>query len=275
MDELKYKIRKDLSKVDGGITIYRIEALKDFSDVKKGDLGGWIEKEGNLSQIGDCWVYDNACLFNNVVVKNNAQIHGNARIYDDVYIFDNARIYDNVFVEQNARIFGNATIRHDAYILGNAKIYGDATIYNSAKVYYNAVVHGNAIIKDKVKVFGNAEIYGNAKVYDECIIYGEAVIRDYAFLYGNAEIGGDAIIKHKFEYIVCRNNWSSGRYFTYTHSNKMWKVGCFYGTGKELIKKAYEDSELSGKNYEATVKYVEKLYSNIETALKEKKNNKI
>lgn len=41
--------------------------------------------------------------------------------------------------------------------------------------------------------------------------------------------------------------------------------------GKELIKKAYEDSELSGKNYEATVKYVEKLYSNIETALKEKK----
>lgn len=271
MNELKYKIRKDLSKVDGGITIYRIEALKDFSDVKKGDLGGWIEKEDNLSQIGDCWVYDNACLFNNVVVKDNAQIHGNARIYDDVYIFDNARIYDNVFVEHNARIFGNATIRHDAYIWGNAKIYGDATIYNSAKVYYNAVVHGNAVIKDKVKVFGNAEIYGNAKVYDECIIYGEAVIRDYAFLYGNAEIGGNAIIKHKFEYIVCRNNWSSGRFFTYTHSNKMWKVGCFYGTGKELIKKAYEDSELSGKNYEATVKYVEELYSNIETALKEKK----
>lgn len=275
MNELKYKIRKDLSKVDGGITIYRIEALKDFSDIKKGDLGGWIEKEDNLSQIGDCWVYDNACLFNNVVVKNNAQIHGNARIYDDAYIFDNARIYDNVFVEHNARIFGNATIRHDAYIWGNAKIYGDATIYNSAKVYYNAVVHGNAVIKDKVKVFGNAEIYGNAKVYDECIIYGEAVIRDYAFLYGNAEIGGDAIIKHKFEYIVCRNNWSSGRFFTYTHSNKMWKVGCFYGTGKELIKKAYEDSELSGKNYEATVKYVEELYRNIETALKEKKNNKI
>ena len=44
----------------------------------------------------------------------------------------------------------------------------------------------------------------------------------------------------------------------------MWKVGCFYGTGKELIKKAYEDSELSGKNYELTVKYIETLYKNIE-----------
>jgi hypothetical protein len=39
----------------------------------------------------------------------------------------------------------------------------------------------------------------------------------------------------------------------------MWKVGCFYGTGKELIAKAYKDSELSGKCYEASVKYVEEI----------------
>ena len=32
-----------------------------------------------------------------------------------------------------------------------------------------------------------------------------------------------------------------------------WAVGCFYGTGKELIAKAYNDSELSGKCYEAVV----------------------
>lgn len=48
----------------------------------------------------------------------------------------------------------------------------------------------------------------------------------------------------------------------------MWKVGCFYGSGKELIDKAYEDSELSGKCYEATVKYVEE----IERLNKELKN---
>ena len=238
MSEIKYTLRRDLTKNVDGRILYRIEATKDFSDVKKGDLGGWIEKEDNLSQKGDCWVYSNACLFNNVVVKDNAQIHGNARIYDDTYIFD------------------------------NASIYGNATLYNSVKVSDEAKVHGNAIITDKVKVFGNADIYGYAKLCDECKIYGEAVIRDYGFVYGEAEIAGDAIIKDKFDYIVCRNNWSSGRYFTYTHSNKMWKVGCFYGTGKELIKKAYEDSELSGKNYEATVKYVEELYSNRETVLK-------
>ena len=37
----------------------------------------------------------------------------------------------------------------------------------------------------------------------------------------------------------------------------MWKVGCFYGTGEELIKKAYADSELSGRCYEAIVHAVE------------------
>lgn len=75
-----------------------------------------------------------------------------------------------------------------------------------------------------------------------------------AWVYGNAKVCGNA------DYIVLKNNWSSGRYFTYTLSNNMWKVGCFFGTGEELIKKAYEDSEISGKCYEASVRYVEELF---------------
>ena len=34
----------------------------------------------------------------------------------------------------------------------------------------------------------------------------------------------------------------------------MWTVGCFRGTGDELIAKAYNDSEKSGRCYEAIVK---------------------
>ena len=30
--------------------LYRIRALKDFSDIKKGELGGYIESEKNLNQ---------------------------------------------------------------------------------------------------------------------------------------------------------------------------------------------------------------------------------
>lgn len=61
------------------------------------------------------------------------------------------------------------------------------------------------------------------------------------------------------DYIVFKNWWSSGRYFTWTRSNNMWSVGCFYGAGKELIKKAYQDSEKSGREYERVVKFVQSI----------------
>ena len=70
---------------------------------------------------------------------------------------------------------------------------------------------------------------------------------------------GDAEIANKSDYIVFQNWWSSGRYFTWTRSNNMWSVGCFYGTGEELIKKAYMDSKLSGREYERVVRYVESI----------------
>jgi len=69
-------------------------------------------------------------------------------------------------------------------------------------------------------------------------------------------------------YIVFKNFWSSGRYFTWTRSNNMWRVGCFYGTGEELIAKAYKDSEKSGREYERVVRYVESILAD------EQKENK-
>ena len=39
----------------------------------------------------------------------------------------------------------------------------------------------------------------------------------------------------------------------------MWHVGCFYGTGKELIKKAYKDSRISGREYKRIVKFVKNM----------------
>ena len=45
----------------------------------------------------------------------------------------------------------------------------------------------------------------------------------------------------------------------WTRSNNKWHVGCFRGTGEELIKKAYQDSEKSGREYERVVRYVESI----------------
>ena len=37
----------------------------------------------------------------------------------------------------------------------------------------------------------------------------------------------------------------------------MYQAGCFRGTGDELVRKAYRDSEMSGREYERVARYVE------------------
>lgn len=59
MDDKKFELT-DITICFFGHTLHRIRALKDFLDVHKGDLGGYVETENNLDQIGDAWVYGNA-----------------------------------------------------------------------------------------------------------------------------------------------------------------------------------------------------------------------
>ena len=63
----KYKLTDETTDVLG-ITLHRVKALKDFDDVKKGELGGYVESERNLSQAGNCWVYGNAKVCDNAKV---------------------------------------------------------------------------------------------------------------------------------------------------------------------------------------------------------------
>ena len=202
----KYELTSE-TKVINGVKLHRIKALNSFGNIKKGDLGGWIESEQNLSQDGDAWVCGNA------IVCDNATVSGNAIVCD------------------------NATVS------GNAVVSGYATVSGDAWVFDNAEVSGNVIVCDNATVGGNATVRGNASII------------------------GDAKVRVNADFIVFKNWWSSGRYFTWTRSNNKWKVGCFYGSGEELIAKAYKDSAKSGREYERVVKYVESI-------LKEENNNK-
>ena len=60
-----------------GKKLFRIKALVAFGNVEKGELGGFIEKEDNLSHDDNAWVYGNAWVF------GNARVYGDARVYDD------------------------------------------------------------------------------------------------------------------------------------------------------------------------------------------------
>ena len=104
---MKYELT-DNTKTVNGVKLYQIQALKDFGNVKAGDLGGWIEKEKNLSQEGDCWVYDNAQVFGNAQVSDNARVSDNAWVYDNAQVFGDAEVSD-IWCGGGAKVGGNTS----------------------------------------------------------------------------------------------------------------------------------------------------------------------
>ena len=92
--------------------LFRLKAVKDFSNVSKGNLGGYLEGYHNLSQFGNCWVYD------------KAQVYGNAHVSGNTRICDKARVCGY------AQVFGDAIVSGLAYVYGHVQIFGNANIKN-------------------------------------------------------------------------------------------------------------------------------------------------
>ena len=80
-----------------GVTLQRIRALKDVKQGNnviaiKGETGGWIAEEKNLSQDGYAWVSGNARVYGDAWVSGNARVSGNAWVYGDARVSGNAQI---------------------------------------------------------------------------------------------------------------------------------------------------------------------------------------
>ena len=126
---MKYKLTDEkINQLD--VTLFRIKALKSFGNVKEGDLGGYIEKGGNLSQYDTCWVFD------------NARVSGDARVFGNAIVFD------------NARVFGDAIVFGDARVFGSARVFGDASVFDNARISGNAMVSGDAMVSGEDKITG-------------------------------------------------------------------------------------------------------------------------
>lgn len=97
-----------------GKKLFRIKALVEFGDVKAGELGGYVEKEENVSQDGNAWVSGDAEVYGDAWVHGNAKVHGNAEVYGDARVSGDALVYGNAWVSGNARVSGNAWVYGDA-----------------------------------------------------------------------------------------------------------------------------------------------------------------
>ena len=272
--EKKYRLTDETIEFCG-FELHRIESLKDFGHIKKGDKGGFVQSENNLSHDGDCWIFGDANVYGNANVSNNAKVYDNANVYGCAEVFGDAMIYGRAKVYDNAKVFDDAKVYDNANVFGDAKVFGNTNVFDDAMIYGKSYVYDNAYVCGNVKVCGYAYVCGNVKLCDKTKVYDNAYVSGNIKVCGDTTIRGFAKVSSHSDYIVFKNWWSSGRYFTWTRSDNMWSAGCFYGTGKELIEKAYKDSELSGREYKRVVDYVESILGKEKLKKELNMNNKI
>ena len=101
------------------IRLHQIQALRSFGEVSEGDIGGWIEKEENLSHVGDCWV------------GGSAQVYGDAWVYGSAWVYEDAQVYGD------ARVYGHAQVYRSAHVCGSTKVYGRGRVSKNLKTSTN------------------------------------------------------------------------------------------------------------------------------------------
>ena len=171
----KFALTDETVTTENGTVLHRIVALKDFADVHKGDLGGFVESENNLMILGNCWIYDDAIVKGNALVADNAVVRGSAVVEDNAficgnsYVLDNSNIYndslvsDSAVVRGSAKVGGYSIIRDCATIMDNAKVVECAFVYDQAVIKNDAVVCNKAAVGDRVVVLGNAKLKGTMR----------------------------------------------------------------------------------------------------------------
>ena len=255
MDNKKYELTEESIEIDGH-KLFRIRALKDFDGVEKGDLGGYVESESNLSHAGNCWIYDNAKCY------GYSELCDNSKLFDNSELYDNACMYDNSSADRTSKIYGGASIEDNA-IISNSHIYGksiicdDARICTFSMVSDNARVCGSSIICDNSEIYGNAEIDGLSMI-EQTEIYGNIKI-------SNARITC-AVLSEPNSVIVVSNIGSRNDSTTFYKQDTGIRVmcGCFEGTIKEFKKTVLKthkdlDNRIYKKQYLKTIRYAKRM----------------
>lgn len=164
--EKKYEITDEWFPLGSGIMVYRIRALRDFSNVKAGDLGGFIEKEENLSHDGDCWVYDDGCVYGNARVFENAKISGCANVFENAKIFGNSSVYGHASVEGSAQVYDHASVYEFAKVSGQSKIYGYGEVCRSRIIFGSEEIYNKPIHMQKKNDLKEIKINLGSRIVD-------------------------------------------------------------------------------------------------------------
>ena len=217
-DNDKFIMLSNNRVVINGQPVYRIKALKDFGIVKKGELGGYIAKESNLSfkEGSMAWVGKEA------VVMDDASVLHHAHVTDCAIVAGTTTVKDSAIVGGSAEINGNCFIMKEAVVVGSAKLNG------------KVVVTDRSIIMEDVSLNGMIRVYGDASLSGDIEIEGSADIgfsienNDDFVLYENPIHPGHVITASTTSDYMCVHDFDSGTRISGEGSYILEKIKEFY-----------------------------------------------
>ena len=203
--EKKYKLTKEY-KIYEGRKVYRIQALRDFGDVKAGDLGGYVKSKKNLSQEGKCWIYDDAIVTEQARVTDSGKVFGSSIVKGKTVVKKTGEVLRPVASGLSTEHEITHSYFSQKYKLTNEKIIVDGHVLYRIKALCNfgnvkAGDLGGFIENEKnLSHIGNCWIYDNGKAYGSSSITDDATVRDeaevcgYTKLKDEAEVSGNAFV---------------------------------------------------------------------------------
>lgn len=185
----KYELLVDDTIKVVGETLFRIKSLVDFERktgeiINKGDLGGYISKESNLSQSGNAWVSGDAMVRGDALVTGAAEVSGSVRISGDVEISGDAKIIGDVEISGFAKISGDSVVSNQSdFIVFKhwfEDIYFTYTKSNkmwSVDVYYDS---GWMVVEYLEKIERDEEFSDYFAAYVELVEKMEELDKEYS-----------------------------------------------------------------------------------------------
>jgi len=127
--------------------LHRICALRDVGErVKAGDLGGFVESEGNLSheERDEAWIFDDAICAGDGYVDKNSRLYGYAIVCGHGY------------VSQDSAMSAHSRVEDDAYIRC-ADLCGHARVSGQGMVLASPDSGARPILSEHCAVYGTVQ----------------------------------------------------------------------------------------------------------------------
>lgn len=229
----KYRLGSKAKVLGCGTVVHEIIALRDIPkySVSKGDIGGFVESEANLSQLldDDSWIKDDAIakghtrmekgalllhravvtdslISGEIIIGADAQVSDSELRGNQMEIMEYAQLTDVQLEGELVEIRGNVTLNmiHSAGLVENFFAGGMVNVDGSEVLFLkgeNIKLEGNVVIEEGGRIVGeDIHLSGHADLVGGVSLTGQNIkIDGFAHLVGDVRLGDNCTITDMVE----------------------------------------------------------------------------